>query len=366
MKRPLIQIYRSCLLAALLSLVAGCLAEPDYGEPPDLTRFNDTLTGECQPYTQSSIYRGRDNTLILNPQSDWIAAIENASPGTEILLDDGDYELNQYAVRVRSAVTIRSLNADRERVRIRGMGYDTNSEGFMILGNDITIADLSIADIRNHAVSVKPDTGAMQGLQLYNLDIRDIGTQHIKVSPGGARNGLIACSSIGYSAGGAVGDYNGAIDLHDTIDWTVRDNFIYNITGDGSGCIVDQDCGQYTSAPAILAWNGASGTRIIANTIVDSYRNIALSIGTSHTGGAILHNDIRQSMAGDAGIELFGVNDLVVEFNTVELSGRYPGTIEYRASNNLTITNNWLSRRPWNRGGNSSIEVSGNAFQVIR
>ena len=364
MNIPTSQIHKPLLLIAMIGLVAGCLgdSEPDLGEQPDLARFDDTLIGDCQPYTQSASFRGRGNTVVVSPQSDWIRTIETASPGTEILLEDGEYLLNQYAARVHSGITIRSLNEDRDRVLIRGMGYDEPSEGFMILGNDITIADLSITDIRNHAVSVKPDVGALQGLRLYNLNISDIATQHIKASPGGARDGLIACSSIGYSAGGAIGDYNGAVDLHNTIDWIIRDNFIYNITGDGSGCLIDQDCGQYISAPAILVWNNASGTKVIGNTIVDSFRNIAFGIGTSHTGGEILHNDITQSTPGDAGIELFGASDAVVEFNTVHLSGSYPGTIEYRASSNLTVTNNWLSRPPWDRGGNSNIQVSGNAF----
>ncbi len=358
------RFIKVCLLTALVSVVSACLIEPDYGEEPDLTRLYETPIGECDPYTQSVNYRGRGTTVIVYPQSDWINVIENASPDTEILFEDGDYTLDQYAVRVRSNLTIRSLNGDQAGVRIRGMGYSEASEGFMILGSDVTIANLSISDIRDHAISVKPDSGALQGLQLYNLNIKDIGTQHIKVSPGRARNGLIACSTIGYSAGAAVGDYNGAIDLHQTIDWVIRDNYIYNIIGDGSGCSVDQNCGQHTSAPAILAWNGAEGTRVIGNTIVDSYRNIALGIGTRHYGGAILHNNIRQSAPGDAGIELFGASDLVVEFNTVQLAGNYPGTVEFRQSNNLTITNNWLSKRPWNRGGNGTVVLSGNAFRV--
>ena len=78
----------------------------------------------------------------------------------------------------------------------------------------------------------------------------------------------------------------------------------------------------------------------------------------------VLHNSIVQSSPGDAGIELYGASDAVVEFNTVQLAGNYPGTIEYRGSNGLTITNNWLSSAPWNRGNNQNIELSGNAFRV--
>lgn len=363
MKKNSTPLNTTCLTVALACLLSGCL-EPDYGDPPDLTRFYDTPIGDCRPYTESEGYRGRAASVVVYPTSDWINTIETAAPNTEILFADGDYSLDQYAVRVRSGLTLRSLNGERAQVQIRGMGYGERSEGFMILGNDVVIADISIAEIHDHAVAVQPTSGAMQGLQLYNLNIVDIGTQHIKVNPGGASNGLVACSTLGYREGGVVGDYIGAIDLHGTIDWTIRDNYIYNITGDGSGCAVYDDCGIYSSEPAILAWRGAQGTRVIGNTIVDSYRNIALGLGTDHIGGAVLHNDIVQRVAGDAGIELFGAKDLTVEFNRVQLSGSYRGTIEYRATNNVTITNNWLSRRPWNRGGNQNIEVSGNAFRV--
>ncbi len=342
----------------------ACNAEPDFGESPDLSSFFETVTDECGRYDQSLAYRQRAITQIVSPQSDWVAAIENAIPDTEILFEDGDYQLDQYAVRIGSGVTIRSVNADPREVRIRGMGYREPSEGFVVLGNDVTIADISISDIRDHAVSVKPESGAQQGLQLYNLNLIDVGTQHIKVNPGGARNGLIACSTIGYSEDGAIGDYNGAIDLHGTFNWTIRDNYIYNIAGDGSGCLVDQDCGQYISSPAILAWLGARDTKVINNTIVDSYRNIAFGLGSEHIGGTILHNTIIQSSPGDAGIELFGSINTLVEYNTVQLSGGYPGSVEFRQTDGLIVRNNWLSRRPWDRGGNRDIELSGNAYRV--
>ncbi|MEM7259369.1 MAG: right-handed parallel beta-helix repeat-containing protein, partial [Pseudomonadota bacterium] len=330
------------MLAACM-LLSGCLVEPDFGEPPDMARFNDTQIGYCPQYDQSPLYRNRTTSVIVYPDSNWINTIESAAPNTEILFEDGDYNLNQYAVRIRAPLTIRSVSADPARVRIRGMGYGTGSEGFMVLADNVTIADVSISNIRNHAVAVNPQSGASRGLQLYNLNISDIGTQHIKVNPGGATDGLIACSTIGYSNGGAQGDYNGAVNLHNTFNFTVRDNYIYNINGDGSGCEVDEDCGRYISSPAILAWNGGSGTRVIGNTIVDSFRNIAFGIGNAHNGGSILHNTIIQSAPGDAGIELFGATGAVVEFNTVQLNGRYPGAIEYRRSANLTITNNWLT-----------------------
>ena len=340
---------------------AALVAPADLSTSAQTARaFLNTQSENCPAYSESAIYKDRSTTVIVSPDSDWVSTIENARTGTEILLEDGIYALNQYTVQVQDGVSIRGLSGNRDNVRIVGSGYREGSEGFMIRGNDIAIADLSIANLRDHAISVQPGLGALDGLQLYNLSITDIGTQHIKVNPGGARNGLIACSDIGYSIGGAVGDYNGAIDLHETIDWTIRDNFIYNINGDGSGCIVDQECGQYISAPAIYAWRGAQGTRVIRNNIVDSFRNIALGMGSSHTGGLVAHNRIIQSTPGDAGIELYRASAAIVEFNVVQLSGDYPGAIEYRNSINLSISNNSLSGEPWDRGGNVNLKITDN------
>ncbi len=353
------------ILASCCLFLMSCTAEPDFGEPPDLSRFGETSIGQCPQYNQSDLYRSRSNTVIVSPDMDWISAIENASADTEILLENGNYLLDQYALQLKDQLTLRSLSSNPASVNIQGMGYGIGSEGLMVSGNQVTIADVSITDFRDHGIVANPHAGAQQGLQLYNLNIADIGTQHIKVNPGGARDGLIACSTIGYSDGAAVGDYNGAIDLHGTVNYLIRDNYIYNITGDGSGCLIDQDCGQYISAPAILAWNGASGTDVIGNTIVDSFRNIAFGLGSSHNGGRILHNSIVQSSPGDAGIELYNARNAVVEYNTVLLAGRYPGTIEFRHSDNLSITNNWLSQRPWDRGGNVNVQLAGNAFRVI-
>ena len=363
------RLLTGSLVVALCCWLYACSAESGgeqsiSEESSDLSLLLAAAVGVCDPYEQSSLYRPRQNSQIVNPQSDWISSIERAAPDTEILLEDGNYQLDQYVVQVRSGVTVRSLSGDPSSVRIQGMGYDVPSEGIMIVGNDVTIADISISDFRDHGVVMNPTIGGQQGLQLYNLDIKDIGTQHVKVNPPGARDGLIACSSIGYSDGAALGDYNGAIDMHATIDWTIRDNYIYNINGDGSGCLLDRDCGQYISAPAILVWNGAEGTEVIGNTIFDSFRNIAFGLGTSHVGGSISHNTIYQATPGDAGIELYGASDTIVEFNTVKLAGDYPGTIEFRQSDNITITNNWLSVPPWDRGGNQNISLSENNTRV--
>jgi hypothetical protein len=283
-------------------------------DEPDVADF-------CPPYVDSPIFRRRDRQVIVGPNDDWKGAIGNATPGTEVLLRDGTYELgNTYGVRIHDEVTVRGLSGDRERVVIRGRGYGPEAEALTIDGANSTIADLSVTQVRNHAIVTKGSEGA-QAPHIYNVHLFDIGTQHIKGTPGGTANGLIACSSIGYTPGAARGDYIDAIDLHGAIDWVIRDNYIYNITGEHNGCEVDISCGTYDSGPAILVWNQARGTIVERNVIVNSFRGIALGLDRGHEGGIIRNNFIYREGDGDVGLELRTANNVLVAHNTVRVGG---------------------------------------------
>ena len=322
-------------------------------------------SANCPRFTDSEDYVQRQHSITIGPESDWATQIQQARPDTEILLLDGRYETDRYAILVGDQTTIRSASQNAESVTIVGQGYGINGEGLMIIGNDVSIADLSITQMRDHAIAIKPLQGAKQGTRIYNVHLYDIGTQHIKLNVGESDGGLIACSTIGYSDNGAKGDYNGAIDLHEASNWTIRDNTIYNIRGDGSGCNVDEDCGRYLSGPAILVWNNSENTRITRNRLFDNYRNIALGLGRGHKNGKIDYNLIVQSAAGDAGIELQTTTKTTVENNTVILSGTYPGAIEFRDSDNIAIRNNWITSDPHDRGSNRQISIQENTVDPM-
>ena len=304
----------------------------------------------CPAYEQSPLFRPPTRQVMATP-SDWIQKIQGASWGDEILLADGTYYLNQYAVQITVALSVRSASGNRDAVVIQGQGYGVPSEGFMIMAPEVTIADLTITGMRNHGISIKGELGAEAPL-IYNVHLYDIGTQHIKgTSP--IVEGVVACSRIGYSPDGVAGDYLNGIDIHGGINWTVRDNELYNIWGDGSGCEVDTNCGTYTpgGGPAILFWNGAAETLVERNRIIDCFRGIALGFGTAHPDGVVRNNFVYQSTSGDAGIQINGGSDTQVDHNTVILGGDYPGAIEIMNSSDLVIRNNLLTRPIWNRGG---------------
>ncbi len=312
----------------------------------------------CPTYLRSPVHRRRAHQVAVGPGDDWIRAIERARPDTEVVLRRGEYRLGRhYAVRIPGGVTVRGETGHPDDVVVRGRGYGPESEGLMITGPDVTIAELSVTAVRNHAVAIKGELGAHRP-HLYRLHLYDVGTQHVKLTPGGAREGLVACSEIHYTPGAVKGDYVDAIDLHGAVDWTLRDNFIHGITGDGSGCEVDTSCGRYTSGPAILVWNGARGTVVERNLLVDNFRNIAFGLGKGHQGGVIRNNFVYRRRGGDAGIELQGAAGVRVLHNTVRVAG-YPGAIEVRESRDCEIVNNLLSAPVWDRGA-ATFRAAGN------
>ena len=324
----------------------------------------------CPAYVDSHLYRPRVNQVIVNPSQDWVDIIENAADDTEILLQDGTYQLNQYGIWTTSSVTIRSVSGNRSAVVIQGQGYGTGSEGIMLAGPAITVADVTLTGMRNHAISVKGSSGA-DDVQVYNVHLYDIGTQHLKVSSGADTTGTVACSAIGYTENGVQGDYINAIDIHRGIGWHIRDNYIYNIWGDGTGCEVDITCGVYQpgGGPAILVWNNSADTLIERNQIIDSYRGIALGLGNGHNGGIVRNNFFYQSMPGrpgaqgwmpgDMGIQLWQANDAYVAHNTLILGGDYPGAIELMQGSGHTILNNLITKPIWDRG-NVTFSAAGN------
>jgi len=288
-----------------------------------------TSAEHCPPFAESTLFREPVKTTTANP-SNWITRIENAAEGEEILLEDGIYPLEQYAVVLNQSMTLRGASGNNEKVVIEGRGYDENAEALMIMANNVHIADLTVKNIRDHGITIHEDFAEPV---IYNVNLVDIGTQHIKGNRPGP-GGIIACSQLGYTTPNSTGDYNSAIDIHRAIEWTIRDNTIYNIYGDGSGCIVDADCGSMWPGgePAILLWREAKDNTITRNTIVDSFRAIALGLDTPYSGGVVEDNFICRSEEGKDGINGFIQGDTVTEENNQDNSATAMLTAEPIAS----------------------------------
>ena len=311
----------------------------------------------CPAFHTSPLFRAPTKTTIANP-SNWIQAIKNSVDGEEILLENGHYLLNQPGLPIRSTITIRSVSGDKNSVVIQGKAPGEVGNGLVVYADDVQIADITIRDIWHNAISIQE--GFSQTV-IYNVNTLDIGTHHIKSNRGGP-GGVVACSRLGYTQPTAIGDYMGGIDLHKAIDWTIRDNYFYNIHGDGSGCIVDTECG--TKWPggdaAILIWRDSHDNTIERNTIVESYRAISLGLDSPYSGGTVTDNVICRSQPGkegvngfidgDTGISLLGADKVVVKGNSVILAGNYPGPVELKDATGIVIEDNVLSKPVWNRG----------------
>lgn len=311
----------------------------------------------CSPFVSIQQYRQTDNSVKADP-SNWTDVIKRANHGDEVLLEDGLYPLNQYAVTINQSITIRSASGNPDDVIIEGQGYTVPAEALMVLANNVQIADITVRNVRDHAVAIK---AGMHGTFLYNLNLEDIATGHIKGSKLNG-HGTIACSRIGYTGSGSQGDYNGGIDLHQARGWHIRDNYFYNIWGDGSGCFIDTDCKTYEpgGAPAILLWKGSGDNIVERNVIVNSFRAITLGLGTEYDGGIIRDNLIintepgRQGVQGfvpsDGGISLMSASEVIVEQNTILMNHDYLGQIEVRNGTGNIIRKNVLAKPVWDRG----------------
>ena len=336
----------------------------------------------CPSYPDASVYRARKYTLTLSANlDDWEEQIQNAQSGTEILLEDGEYVLYKAEYSDvntvfldKPDVTVRSKSGKASAVVIRGDGYPgkRSDTGISIAADGIIIADLSIHQMQDHAIALLPalSDDELSGTVIYNVHLYDIGTQHIKGNAGGISQGTeIACSSIGYSRGAAVGDYNGGIDIHSGADVLVRDNYLYNITGDGSGCSAatrEADC-NYISSPAVYM-NGSVDSIVERNTIVDSFRGISLGLVNGHTRGIVRNNIVHRDETGDIGISIQGSTNSIVEYNTVlvktNFTGDEQGPIEVRGGSGHIIRNNLSNGPIWLRDMPSDIVLEGNISTV--
>lgn len=346
---------------------------PDIDDVPILPSLVSTF---CPAYEQSDFYRARGATITISPTDpDWEQAIETALPGTEVLMLDGVYTLdrdvpgfpNEHTVYLSNPnVTIRSHSGNQGGVVIHGHGYpgDQKDIGFLVAADGITIADLTIYNMRDHAVSMNPISQAdevLEGTYLYNVQALDIGTQHIKGNAGGHNsNAVVACSIIGYSDGAAYGDYNGGIDIHSGQNVVLRDNYLYNITGSGNGCNAADttDCPPYVSAPAIYM-NGSSDSIVERNIVMDSFRGISLGLVDGHTGGIVRNNFVYREAAGDMGLSIENATDAVVEHNTVLVEG-YFAPIETRGGSGHALRNNLTNKPIMLRDNTQNAVLEGN------
>lgn len=261
------------------------------------------------------------------------AAVRTASPGTTIVIAGGTYPLQETLVLERNGLTLRGASGQREAVLLVGNGFHGERPGpahaIRIIGDDVTVADLTIKEFSLHGLDVKGELGP-RNLLVHNVGFIDIGQRSIKVSSAGeghpnADHGVVEWSyfeqiqSISPDRNdGFGGNYVGGIDAHGVKGWVIRDNIFVNIRGaTGAG------------RASIFIWNNSIDTVVERNLVIGC--DVGISIGNPsgpnqfardgekvwhHTGG-IVRNNFVYAPAGKIGVEMDKVRGLRFVNNTV-------------------------------------------------
>jgi Right handed beta helix region len=295
-------------------------------------------------------------------------AVDRLTAGTTIVIAPGTYVLSETLVLNGSFanVTIRGETNNRDDVVLVGRGMTNANYGPVPFGiwtggnvTNITIANLTIRDIWDHPIILNPGTYAPR---IYNVRLINAGQQFIKANPdglgGGVDNGIVEYSIMEYTTT-ARSWYTQGVDVHTGHDWIIRHNLFLRIRGPQ----------REVAGPAILMWNGSSGTLVEGNTFIDCQREISLGLEErtpdDHSGGLVRNNFIYRSpgMRGAAGIAVWDSPHTRVVHNTILMNWQNSGSVEYRFpdTTNVLIENNLADRPDWAREGASAM-VSGNVW----
>jgi hypothetical protein len=276
-------------------------------------------------------------------------AVKTLTSGTTIVIAPGTYKLTAtlYVKGTLSNIVIRGASNSRNDVVLVGLGMNAASGsvpfGIWTGGNisGVTIANLTIRDVHEHAIIINPAT---VGARIHNVRLLDIGDQFVKGNPDangiGPASGIVEYSVMEYTTE-APDTYTNGVDIHGGHDWIVRGNLFRNITNAAG-----------LAGPAVLMWNRSANTITEANTFLNCERGIAYGLidratGFEHQGGIIRNNMIYRSATqpGDVGIIVSDAPNVQILNNTVFLSGTYATPIEYRfaTTTGTMLINNLLS-----------------------
>lgn len=279
-----------------------------------------------------------------------------------ILLADNTYKVasaDSYPFISANNVVIRSKSGNRDAVILTGggmrdLGPDRTENGIYAAGNNITIADLTIRGVGNHAIGA---TG--ENLFVHNVKLQNTYQQMLKgnAAGGGADFGTVQCSVFEYTAGIGPQFYIGGIDVHQGDNWRVNDNIFKNIASPDY---------PLTAEHAVHFWRNSSNNIVERNVMINCDRGVGFGLGqqfgNGNSGGIIRNNMIfndGRHPNNDVGIGLELSPGTKVYNNTIYIT--YSNAIEYRfdETGNADIANN-LTNKPitWRRD-NGSIPFSG-------
>ncbi|MCD4655631.1 right-handed parallel beta-helix repeat-containing protein [bacterium] len=268
-----------------------------------------------------------------------------APSGTTLMVATGFYAMQDALVIQVSDLRIRGETGDHDDVILDFGGMTSGHFGVLVMSDHVTIAGLTIQNAVDHGVSIQGTDYPI----LYNLHIRDIGDQLVKVNPAGDGSdyGILACSILEYTTT-APDNYTNGISAHHAHNWIIRDNQWINIRGPGEG---------YTG-PTVLFWSESNDTLVERNTFIDCYRGIAFGNASAapgaQIGGIVRNNMFFATQTHDVAIEMVHATGWLVAHNTAYMlnpvsgltwimEARFPDT-NGTFVNNLTNMDIWENR----------------------
>jgi hypothetical protein len=294
-------------VARLVALVGALLA-------PQLSLAQTYLNPPALPAPSGRV-------VNVSTEAQLQSAVKALTSGTTIVLARGTYRLTAtlYVKGTLSNVVIRGASNNRNDVVLVGPGMNAASGnvpfGIWTGGNisGVTIANLTIRDVHEHAIIINPRT---VGARIHNVRMLDIGDQFVKGNPDsngvGPASGIVEYSVLEYTTQ-APDTYTNGVDIHGGRDWIIRGNLFRNITSSAG-----------LAGPAVLMWNRSANTITEANTFLNCERGIAYGLieranGNENEGGIIRNNMIYRSATqpGDVGIIVSDAPNVQILNNTV-------------------------------------------------
>lgn len=281
----------------------------------------------------------------------------------EIIIKNGTYNLTNWLSIKWNKIIVRWEDWDAKDVVLKWKWMKSSvTHWFWVTWNDAIIWDLSIGEVKNHAIQVHGEKDS-DNLLVHNVEIYNTWEQMLKWSfdtkdtSKWSDNWVIECSKFYYTSNYWPQYYIGWIDVHNWKNWIVRNNSFRNIRSPESNL----------AEHAIHFWSNSENTLVENNIIVNCDRWIWFGLWDKwHKYWVIRNNFIyHDSTRWDVWIWLENSEGTKVYNNTIYQKHNYGNAIEYRFSNskNIEIINNLTNKNIASRD-NWSATISNNITNV--
>jgi hypothetical protein len=335
--------FRATALSVLMTLASGGTAFAAAARPaPALPAPTGTVVNvSTESQLQAAVTAITSNETIV------------VAPGTYNLTDALYINGTFQNVGIRGATN----NSDDVVLVGAGMTNSAVPYGIWVGGNvqGVTIANLTIRDVYYHPIIF--NAGAQSPL-VHNVHLINAGQQFVKSNPdtvgGGVNNGIVEYSVIEYVTT-ATSDYTNGVDVHTGQGWIIRHNLFSNIRAP-QGLLAGPAILIWNGSSNARAEGNTfiNCQREIAFGLIERITPHDNTGGTIRNNFIYRLS----GASGDVAIGTFDSPGTQVLHNTILMSGEYSNAIEYRfvETTGVTIANNLLDAAVSARDGATGTE----------